>query len=189
MCQLKLDLGRNRMTTLMQKVINKYKGFLLVSIIMFLPVNMSSALSQEPSLFTAGAGAFDIFDDETTAEFRFEYIFPERQKIGAFTPFIGFSGTANSGSYVYSGVGLDLFFGSNFVVTPNFGVGLYGNGDGKDLGNPLEFRSGITFSARLVDYSRIGITFHHISNAGLNERNPGEESILVLYSIPIADLF
>ena len=96
------------MTTLMQKVINKYKGFLLVSIIMFLPLYMSSALSQEPSLFTAGAGAFDIFDDDTTAEFRFEYIFPERQKIGAFTPFIGFSGTANSGSYVYSGIGLEM---------------------------------------------------------------------------------
>ena len=46
------------MTTLMQKVINKYKRFLLVSMIMFLPVNMSSALSQEPSLLTAGAGAF-----------------------------------------------------------------------------------------------------------------------------------
>ena len=64
-----------------------------------------------------------------------------------------------------------------------------GNGDGKDLGNPLEFRSGITFSVRLSDYSRLGITFHHISNAGLNERNPGEESILVLYSVPITDLF
>ena len=177
------------MATLLQKVIDIYKRTLLVLMLTVLPVNTSSVLAQEPSLFTVGAGAFDIFDDETTAEFRLEYIFPERQKIGIFTPFIGFSGTANSGSYVYSGIGVDLFFGNNFVVTPSFGAGLYGNGDGKDLGNPLEFRSGITFAARLSDYSRIGITFHHISNAGLNERNPGEESILVLYSVPITDLF
>ena len=169
-------------------IIQSREGSLLVLMLTLQPGNTSSVLAQEPSLFTIGVGAFDIFDDETTAEFRLEYIFPERQKIGIFTPFIGFSGTANSGSYFYSGLGLDLFFGNNFVVTPNFGAGLYGNGDGKDLGNPLEFRSGMTFSVRLSDYSRLGITFHHISNAGLNERNPGEESILVLYSVPITDL-
>ena len=177
------------MATLLQKVISIFKGFLLFFVLTFLPVNTSPVLAQEPSLFTAGVGAFDIFDDETTAEFRLEYVFPEKQKVGIFTPFIGFSGTANSGSYVYSGIGVDLFFGKHFVVTPSFGAGLYGNGDGKNLGNPLEFRSGITFAARLSDYSRIGITFHHISNAGLNERNPGEESILVLYSVPVTDLF
>ena len=61
------------MATLLQKVIDIYKRTLL---------------AQEPSLFTVCVGAFDIFDDETTAEFKLEYIFPERQKIGIFAPFI-----------------------------------------------------------------------------------------------------
>ena len=76
------------MATLLQKVISIYKRSLLVLMFTVLPMNTSSGLAQEPSLFTVGVGAFDIFDDETTAEFRLEYIFPERQKIGIFTPFI-----------------------------------------------------------------------------------------------------
>ena len=129
-------------------------------------MNTSSVLAQGPVFYDWGA--FDIFDDETTAEFRLG-AGPERQKIGIFTPFIGFSGTANS-EVMFTVDRNDLFFGNNFVVTPFWGRA-YGNGDGKDLGNPLEFRSGITFSA---DYQTIetGTTFHHISNAGLNERNP-----------------
>mgnify|MGYP003328123885 CR=1 FL=1 len=106
------------MATLLQKVINIYKRSLLVLMLTVLAVNTSSVLAQEPSFFTVGVGAFDIFDDETTAEFRLEYIFPERQKVGIFTPFIGFSGTANSGSYVYSGIGVDLFFGNNIPLIP-----------------------------------------------------------------------
>ena len=187
---MNLELVRSRMVSFLQKIIFPIKGSVLTIIFILLLSNtLNSALAQEPSLFTVGAGAFDIFDDETTAEFRMEYTFPEAQKVGIFTPFIGLSGTADAGSYIYSGIGLDLFFGSKFVITPNFAAGIYGNGDGKDLGYAIEFRSGITFAARLPDYSRIGFTFHHISNAGLDDRNPGEESILVLYSIPIAKLF
>ena len=56
----------------------------------------------------------------------------------------------------------------------------------KMIGQTIGYRYDVNL---LPDYSRIGFTFHHISNAGLDDRNPGEESILVLYSIPIAKLF
>jgi hypothetical protein len=41
----------------------------------------------------------------------------------------------------------------------------------------------------LNDNSRVGFSFHHVSNAGLDDRNPGEESLLFIYSIPILNLF
>jgi len=35
----------------------------------------------------------------------------------------------------------------------------------------------------------LGLTFHHLSNAGLDEQNPGTESVLLVYSIPFDKLF
>jgi lipid A 3-O-deacylase len=148
-----------------------------------------TAVAKEPDFITLGAGVYDLFDDETTGEYRVEYIFSEDQKIKLFTPFVGLTGTAEGGTYGYAGVGVDLFFGSKVVLTPNFAAGIYGNGDGKDLGYAVEFRSGANFMFRLEDNSRIGISFHHISNAGLNSRNPGEESLLFIYSVPFNGLF
>ena len=55
------------------------------------------------------------------------------------------------------------------------GGDIYGEGDGKDLGHAIEFRSGIEVAYRFDDYSRLGLSFTHISNAGLDERNPGVE--------------
>ena len=106
-----------------------------------------------------------------------------------FNPFIGFSGTIEGATYAYGGIGLDVYFGNRWVGTPNFSVGIYGKGDGKDLGHALEFKSGFSFAYRFDDYSRLGIAFHHLSNAGLGNRNPGEESFLLVYSLPLTSLF
>jgi len=32
---------------------------------------------------------------------------------------------------------------------------------------------------------RLGIAFDHVSNAGLTKRNPGEENLLLMVSVPI----
>ena len=84
---------------------------------------------------------------------------------------------------------MDLYFDDKAILTPNFAAGIYGNGDGKDLGHAIEFRSGFNLMLSLRDNSRVGFSFHHVSNAGLGERNPGEESLLFIYSVPIQDLF
>ena len=84
---------------------------------------------------------------------------------------------------------MDLYFDDKAILTPNFAAGIYGNGDGKDLGYAIEFRSGFNFMVALDDNSRVGFSFHHVSNAGLDDRNPGEESLLFIYSIPILNLF
>ena len=149
----------------------------------------SNARADEPDFVTIGAGVYDLFDDQTTAEFRVEYVFSEAHKIWMFTPFVGLTATAEGGTYGYGGIGIDIFLGKRWVVTPNFAAGVYGNGDGKDLGHAIEFRSGVGIAYRFDDCARLGLTFHHISHAGLDERNPGVESLLLTYSVPLDRLF
>ena len=97
--------------------------------------------------------------------------------------------TTDAATYGYAGIGVDVFFGPRWVATPTFAAGIYGNGDGKDLGNAVEFRSGLEVAYRFDDRSRLGLSFTHISNAGIGDRNPGVESLVLMYSVPFDRLF
>lgn len=147
------------------------------------------ATAEEPAFISFGAGYYDLFDDQSAGEARLEYRFAEKDKLFFFTPFVGVMATTDAATYGYAGVGIDVFFGRRWVATPNFAVGVYGNGDGKDLGYAVEFRSGLEVAYRFDDYSRLGLSFTHISNAGLDDRNPGVESLVLMYSMPFERLF
>ena len=152
-------------------------------------VATAPAVAEEPAFISIGAGYYDLFDDQSAGEARLEYRFSETQKLFFFTPFVGVTATTDAATYGYAGVGIDIFFGKRWVATPNFAVGLYGDGDGKDLGHAVEFRSGLEVAYLFDNYSRLGLSFTHISNAGLGERNPGVESLVVVYSMPFNALF
>lgn len=149
----------------------------------------SPAKAGEPDFLTFGAGYYDLFDDQAAAEARLEYRFSEENKLAWFTPFVGLTVTSDAATYGYAGIALDVFFTPRWVATPTFAAGIYGNGDGKDLGYAVEFRSGLEVAYRFDDYSRVGLSFTHISNAGLDERNPGVESLVLFYSMPFDRLF
>jgi len=67
-------------------------------------------------------------------------------------------------------------------VVPFTGVGLYADGDSKDLGGPVEFRSGLDVDYRLAEDWWLGLSFYHLSNAVLYDLNPGEESLVLQLS-------
>ena len=71
--------------------------------------------------------------------------------------------------------------GEHWGISIGFGVGLWDSGDGLDLGGPVEFRSSIELFTELTERSRLGLTFYHLSNAGLYEDNPGSNSLVLLY--------
>ena len=73
---------------------------------------------------------------------------------------------------------------NNWNFTPSFGVGYYDDGNGKKLGNKIEFRTTLEFSYQLLNKDRIGISFGHISNANIGNKNPGAEIIGVSYQKP-----
>jgi hypothetical protein len=68
-------------------------------------------------------------------------------------------------------------------------VGAYHEGNGKDLGGTLEFRSGLELAYRFDDRSRLGLEISHRSNASIYEDNPGEETLMVFYHLPLTKLF
>jgi len=60
-----------------------------------------------------------------------------------------------------------------------------GSTETRELGGPIEFKSGGEFAYRFDNDARLGLLFDHISNAGIYKKNPGVESALLVYSIPL----
>lgn len=141
------------------------------------------ALADDPAFLSFGAGYYDINDNMDAGEFRIEY--RGSTKFWIFKPFAGAMATTDSAFYGYGGVLTDVYFGKRFVLTPSFAAGLYADGDGKDLGHVVEFRSGIEASWRFDSRARLGVLFYHISNASLDDNNPGTEVLSLTYSLPL----
>ncbi len=144
------------------------------------------ARAGDPDFLVFSVGVHDVHDNKTTSEYRLEY--RSDIELSIFKPFTGFMFTGDKANYAYAGVYVDLFFGDRFVVQPSFAAGAYRQGDGKDLGNTLEFRSQFEFAYRRDDRSRIGISVNHISNASLSKNNPGTESIVLTYAMPLSKI-
>lgn len=142
-----------------------------------------ASAKDDPNFLTLAAGYYDINDDMGAAEFRAE--FRGRDKLWIFKPFGGVMGTSDAAIYGYAGLLVDIYFGRRIVLTPSLAAGLYDDGDGKDLGHVVEFRSSIELSWRFDDRSRLGLSFYHLSNAGLDDNNPGTEVLSLSYSIPL----
>lgn len=147
------------------------------------------ARADDPAFLTFGIGAFDFNrQKDQGAEFRLDY--RSDYKLGPFKPFLTAAGVSNGMSFIGVGVLIDVYFGKRFVVTPSFAPTWWqGKTDDLDLGHALEFRSQIEFAYRFDDRSRLGLAVSHSSNASLGDTNPGTETILVNYSVPIGKLF
>ena len=95
--------------------------------------------------------------------------------LGSISPITGFMITENNAVYGYTGIQAFYNLGQlNF--TPSFTPGIYSQGDGKDLGHTIEFKSELQFSLDVFSNSELGFSYNHISNASLGEKNPGANS-------------
>ena len=97
--------------------------------------------------------------------------------LGTLSPVTGFMMTARSSTYAYTGVQAQYKFGKLNII-PSFTPGLYGEGNGKDLGHVIEFKSEVQLSLDLSSSSELGFSYNHISNASLGEKNPGANSYM-----------
>jgi lipid A 3-O-deacylase len=145
----------------------------------------------DPDFLSIGVGMFDINAASGDRGFmsgalQFEYASDYRMWI--FHPIAGAMINSDGGGDIYAGVGIDLFFGNRWVVTPAFAPSAYIHGSSKNLGEVLEFRSSIDIAYRFDDRSRLGLELYHLSNAGLSDHNPGTEVLLVKYSVPFAKI-
>tara|TARA_B100000795_G_scaffold241498_1_gene204267 strand:+ start:200 stop:712 length:513 start_codon:yes stop_codon:yes gene_type:complete len=124
-------------------------------------------------------GNFDFSDDKQAAVlfgFQHQNETLERETfLGNVSPITGGFITANSAAYIYSGIEWNMNMGS-FEFTPSFAPGLYHEGDGKDLGHILEFKTEVQLSYGLSESTSFGMSYNHVSNASLGDKNPGANS-------------
>jgi len=130
-------------------------------------------------------GNFDFSDHKQKAillGFQHQNETLERKLIlGNASPITGGFITENSAAYLYTGVEWNYDMGGKITFTPSFTPGLYSAGDGKDLGHILEFKTEIQASYAISEDSRFGMSYNHISNASLGDKNPGANSYMVNY--------
>ena len=142
---------------------------------------------------------FDGSEQNQALDLRYEYrsndsllnIGPEEDNFFFLKPFFGIEYTNDSASYFLTGIYVEdnlgeLFQGkkNKLYFTPSFGAGIYDDGSGKKLGNDIQFRTSLEVSYELNNNNRIGISFSHISNANLGDKNPGVEILSFSYHIP-----
>lgn len=146
-----------------------------------------AAEDEDTAYLVGGVGAYDVIqNDESAMDFRIEY--RHGGGLWIFKPWLGLEGTSDGALYGLGGILADVQLGRHIVLTPSLGVGAYSEGDGKDLGHTLEFRSQVELAYRFDNSTRIGVAFSHISNASLGDTNPGVEVINLYYALPIGSL-
>ena len=149
--------------------------------------SLSMAIAEDKTVQLANtqmnlySGMFDFSDTKQRAilvgfQHQNEELYRETF-LGTLSPITGGFVTENQALYAYTGVEWNFDLGPiNF--TPSFAPGLYGEGDGKDLGHILEFKSEIQASFNLSENTGIGMSYNHISNASLGDKNPGANSYM-----------
>ncbi len=157
----------------------------IISTFLFLisPVKSDEKIKKnlDPHQYNFYTGMFDFSDDKKRSalfgiQHQNENLFRE-SFIGTISPVTGFMMTGDNATYLYTGIQADYDLGK-IKFTPSFAPGLYGQGDGKDLGHLLEFKSELQISVDLFKESEMGFSYNHLSNASLGDKNPGANSYM-----------
>ena len=98
--------------------------------------------------------------------------------LGNVSPITGGFVTENSAAYIYTGIEWNVDMGGGLTFTPSFAPGLYHEGDGKDLGHIVEFKSEVQLSYSSSEKTNFGVSYNHVSNASLGDKNPGANSYM-----------
>jgi hypothetical protein len=162
---------------------------LFVSPLLVLTLFLATAASaqttpQKPAIgWTVSHGLYDFVDGQRTLELGVEYRFSTSRLWGLdLAPVVGISATVKESFWVYAGLCYDLRLSERWTATPQLAAVIYEDGNGKDLGGPVQFRSGLEVSYRLRRGGRLGVLFYHLSHSRLYELNPGSESLVLTWS-------
>ena len=162
----------------------KLKTFLTSLLLIFFNFSVNAEelnIRDQNTEFNVYTGMFDFSDDgKKSTLIGLQHQNENLNKdtfLGTISPVTGFLVTGDTATYLYTGVQAEYNLGK-INLTPSFTPGLYGQGDGKDLGHIVEFKSELQFSLDLFKNSELGFSYNHISNASLGEKNPGANSYM-----------
>ena len=166
----------------MNNIIVKILTIFLILVGLTKSINADELKSSDSHQFNFFSGVFDINTSSKKSSELFgvqhsnEDLFRDTF-LGKLSPITGFMMTADSASYLYTGVQAEYKIGK-LNLTPSFSPGIYSMGDGKDLGSPLEFKSELQLSVDLLPGTKLGYSHSHLSNADLGDKNPGADSYM-----------
>ena len=155
---------------------------IVVSILVITPlIAEETKLSKNNNEFNIYTGMFDFSDDGKSASLiGFQHQNEDLNRdtfLGNLSPITGAMITADNASYFYTGVQAQYKIGL-LNITPSFTPGYYNQGNGKDLGHALEFKSEVQLSLDLPKDTQFGFSYNHLSNASLGDKNPGANSYM-----------
>ena len=160
------------------------KQFLLtvfITIFIFSSNADEMANKEQNTEFNIYSGMFDFSDNgKRSTLIGFEHQNENLSRdtfLGNISPITGALITSDNAGYIYTGVQAQYKIGA-LNITPSFTPGLYLEGDGKDLGHVIEFKSEVQLSLDLSENSEFGFSYNHISNASLGDKNPGANSYM-----------
>ena len=161
--------------------LKKFLINLLMISFAFSSIAEEKVLKDQNTEFSVYTGMFDFSDDgkkSTLIGFQHQNENLNRDTfLGNISPITGGFVTENSAAYIYTGFEWNVDMGG-FLFTPSFAPGLYHEGDGKDLGHVLEFKSEVQLSYAASDNMSLGVSYNHVSNASLGDKNPGANSYM-----------
>ncbi|MFL2654400.1 MAG: acyloxyacyl hydrolase [Alphaproteobacteria bacterium] len=157
---------------------------LLIVSVLATTLFLKPSSAQEKGLLSIGTGWYDFNDNRDAVDIRIEYR-SNTKYLKIIKPWVGIQLTTDNAAYGLTGILSDIYASKHIIVTPSFGIGFYSDGNGKDLGNTIEFRSQLELGYEFNDKSRVSAAVSHISNAHLSDQNPGTEIFNIYYHIPL----
>ena len=156
--------------------------FVLVSFLISLSsIAEELEIDNNNTKFNIYSGMFDFSDDgKRSTLIGFQHQNTDLNKdtfLGNLSPITGVLFTTDNAAYIYTGVQAQYSVGVLNVI-PSFTPGFYNQGDGKDLGHAIEFKSELQLSLDLPRDSQFGFSYNHLSNASLGDKNPGANSYM-----------
>ena len=161
---------------------NFYIKILSAVILTLFSLTVSAEENVSEHQYNFYTGNFDFSDDkQKSILIGFQHQNENLQRnifLGNASPITGAFITENSAAYVYTGVEWNYVISDKLKFTPSFAPGIYHEGDGKDLGHALEFKTEVQASYSFSESTSLGVSYNHISNASLGEKNPGANSYM-----------
>lgn len=144
-----------------------------------------------PAYFDIGLGAFNAagvspgrgYTNDTLPELDLEY--QTASKLFGVGALYGIIANTRGGFMGYTGFYSDIAC-DHWVLTPVLAMGGYNQRNGKYLDGTFQFRLELSLDYQFTDQSLFGVKIAHISNAYIKNSDPGENEILLNYSMPLS---
>lgn len=161
---------------------SRYLRHLLLSLLFVVCANPAFAAD---IVFGIGQDNVDSSDQSEAGALQFEYhTDPIRSYNWGSVSFMGVL-SYDDDEDLFAGLGLSVLWdvAPKWFVETSLAAGYYDAGsEGLDLGGDFQFRTLLGFGYHLSETSRLSIAIDHLSNAGLEDVNPGRNGFFLRYA-------